>query len=156
MIHVELIIVFFAKVIHLIEESKVNLNILAIAAIIVHKRKFIGQTDGWFRYMQLYPFSPILVNTPIVLDKKHTILSSTVYLLDKIGYLCSLILTVRMKNIILNQRAERDELMARPYQQRDTRYNFDDNLLLENWDEDLVMQMLDDVYPGYECPLRSR
>lgn len=93
-----------------------------------------------------------------------------------------------MKNIILNQRAERDELMARPYQQRDTRYNFDellsnpliklitgprrvgksvfallmlqgrnfaylnfdDNLLLENWDEDLVMQMLDDVYPGYE------
>ncbi|MBD5209972.1 MAG: ATP-binding protein [Bacteroidales bacterium] len=93
-----------------------------------------------------------------------------------------------MKNIILNQRAERDELMARPYQQRDTKYNFDellanpliklitgprrvgksvfallmlqgrnfaylnfdDNLLLENWDEDLVMQMLDDVYPGYE------
>ena len=93
-----------------------------------------------------------------------------------------------MKNIILNQRAERDELMARPYQQRDTRYNFDellanpliklitgprrvgksvfallmlqgknfaylnfdDNLLLENWDEDLVMRMLDDVYPGYE------
>ena len=29
-----------------------------------------------------------------------------------------------MKNIILNQRAERDELMARPYQQRDTIYNF--------------------------------
>ena len=93
-----------------------------------------------------------------------------------------------MKNIILNQRAERDELMARPYQQRDSRYNFDellanpliklitgprrvgksvfallmlqgrnfaylnfdDGLLLENWDENLVMQMLDDVYPGYE------
>ncbi len=93
-----------------------------------------------------------------------------------------------MKNIILNQRAERDELIARPYQQRDTKYdfddmlanpliklitgprrvgksvfallmlqgknfaylNFDDNLLLENWNEDLVMQMLDDVYPGYE------
>ena len=93
-----------------------------------------------------------------------------------------------MKNIILNQRAERDELMARPYQQRDTRYNFDellanpliklitgprrvgksvyallmlqgknfaylnfdDNLLLENWNEDLVIRMLDDVYPGYE------
>ena len=33
-----------------------------------------------------------------------------------------------MKNIILNQRAERDELMARPYQQRDTRYNFDELL----------------------------
>ena len=31
-----------------------------------------------------------------------------------------------MKNIILNQRAERDELMARPYQQRDTRYDFDE------------------------------
>ncbi|MDE6856211.1 MAG: ATP-binding protein, partial [Muribaculaceae bacterium] len=28
--------------------------------------------------------------------------------------------------------------------------NFDDTLLLENWDEDLVMQMLDDVYPGYD------
>ena len=93
-----------------------------------------------------------------------------------------------MKNIILNQRAERDEMMARPYQQRDTRYNFDellanpliklitgprrvgksvfallmlqgrnfaylnfdDNLLLENWDVDLVMQMLDYVYPGYD------
>ncbi len=93
-----------------------------------------------------------------------------------------------MKNIILNQRAERDELMARPYQYRDTRYdvdellanpliklitgprrvgksvfallllqgrnfaylNFDDNQLLENWDEDLVMKMLDEVYPDYE------
>lgn len=93
-----------------------------------------------------------------------------------------------MKNIILNQRAERDELMGRPYQQRDTKYNyedllanpliklitgprrvgksvfallmlkgknfaylnFDDNLLLENWNEDLVMQMLDDVYPDYQ------
>lgn len=93
-----------------------------------------------------------------------------------------------MKDIILNQRAERDELMARPYQQRDTKYNlkellanpliklitgprrvgksvfallllqgknfaylnFDDNLLLGNWNEDLVMQMLDDVYPDYE------
>ena len=93
-----------------------------------------------------------------------------------------------MKNIILNQRAECNELMACPYHQRDVRYtfdellanpliklitgprrvgksmfallmlqgknfaylNFDDNLLLENWDEDLVMQMLDDVYPGYE------
>ena len=124
----------------------------------------------------------ILVNICVVLDKKRTILSSTVDLLDKIDYFC------RMKNIILNQRAERDELMARPYQQRDTRYdsdelltnpliklitgprrvgksvfallmlqgknfaylNFDDTLLLENWDEDLVMQMLDDVYPGYD------
>ena len=93
-----------------------------------------------------------------------------------------------MKNIILNQRAERDELMGRPYQQRDTKYNFeellanpliklitgprrvgksvfallllrgknfaylnfDDNLLLENWEEDLVMRMLDDIYPGYD------
>lgn len=93
-----------------------------------------------------------------------------------------------MKNIILNQKAERDELMARQYQQRDTQYNydellanpliklitgprrvgksvlallmlqgknfaylnFDDNLLLENWNEDLVMQMLNDVYHGYE------
>ncbi|MBD5311414.1 MAG: ATP-binding protein [Bacteroides sp.] len=92
-----------------------------------------------------------------------------------------------MKNIILNQRAERDELMARPYQRRDTKFNFDellanpliklitrprrvgksvfallmlqgtnfaylnfdDNLLLEHWDENLVMQILDDVYPGY-------
>lgn len=93
-----------------------------------------------------------------------------------------------MKNIILNQRAERDTLMSRPYQQRNTRYNhddllnnpliklitgprrvgksvfallllqgknfaylnFDDNLLLQNWDEQLVMKMLDDVYPEYD------
>ncbi len=93
-----------------------------------------------------------------------------------------------MKNIILNQRAERDELLGRPYQQRDSKYkfeqllsnpliklitgprrvgksvfallllqgknfaylNFDDNLLLENWDEPLVMQMLEEVYPGYD------
>lgn len=93
-----------------------------------------------------------------------------------------------MKNIIMNQRVERDGLMARPYQQRINRYNidgllanpliklitgprragksvfallmlqgknfaylnFDDNLLLEKWDEDLVMRMLDDVYPDYE------
>lgn len=93
-----------------------------------------------------------------------------------------------MKNFILNQRAERDELMGRPYQQRVTKYNpeellanpliklitgprrvgksvfallmlqgknfaylnFDDNQLLDNWDEELVMRMLDDVYPDYE------
>lgn len=93
-----------------------------------------------------------------------------------------------MKNIILNQRAERDELMARPYQLRDSKYqseellanpliklitgprrvgksvfallllrgknfaylNFDDNQLLDKWDEDIAMRMLDDVYPGYE------
>ncbi|MCH5246042.1 MAG: ATP-binding protein [Muribaculaceae bacterium] len=28
--------------------------------------------------------------------------------------------------------------------------NFDDNLLLENWDEDLVLQTLEAVYPDYE------
>ncbi len=95
---------------------------------------------------------------------------------------------MQMKNIILNQRAERDELLARPYQERNTIYepeqllanpliklitgprrvgksvfsllllrdtnfaylNFDDNLLLEKWDEELVMKVLDEVYPGYE------
>ena len=93
-----------------------------------------------------------------------------------------------MKNILLTQRAERDELMSRPYQPRETKYdtadllanpliklitgprrvgksvfallmlqgknfaylNFDDSLLLENWDEDLAMKMLEDVYPGYD------
>ena len=93
-----------------------------------------------------------------------------------------------MKNIIFNQKAERDELMARPYQQRHTKYNvdellanpliklitgprrvgksvfallmlqgknfaylnFDDSQLLDNWNEDLVMAVLDDVYPGYD------
>lgn len=93
-----------------------------------------------------------------------------------------------MKTIILNQRAERDSLLGRPYQSRDTKYdldellsnpliklitgprrvgksvfallmlrgrnfaylNFDDAQLLERWDEDLVMQMLDEVYPGYD------
>ena len=93
-----------------------------------------------------------------------------------------------MKTIILNQRNERDELMARPYlirksvknadyllgshliklitgprrvgkstqallMLRDKNFaylNFDNYQLLEAWDADLVMRMLDDVYPGYE------
>ena len=93
-----------------------------------------------------------------------------------------------MKNIIFNQKAERDELMARPYLQRQTKHdvdellanpmiklitgprrvgksvfallmlqgknfaylNFDDSQLLDNWNEDLVMTVLDDVYPGYD------
>ena len=96
-----------------------------------------------------------------------------------------------MKTTIFNQRAERDELLSRPYQQRHTRYdadellqnpliklitgprrvgksvfallmlqgknfaylNFDDNQLLEKWDEDLAMSALDDVYPGYDFML---
>lgn len=96
-----------------------------------------------------------------------------------------------MKTTILNQRAERDELLSRPYQQRHTKYdadellqnpliklitgprrvgksvfallmlqgknfaylNFDDNQLLEKWDEDLVMSALDDVYPDYDFML---
>ncbi|MDE6269298.1 MAG: ATP-binding protein [Muribaculaceae bacterium] len=93
-----------------------------------------------------------------------------------------------MKKIILNQRAERDELISKPYQSREVKFdneqllsnpliklitgprrvgksvfallmlrgknfaylNFDDNLLLEKWDEELVMQALEDTYPGYE------
>ena len=93
-----------------------------------------------------------------------------------------------MKNIIFNQKTERDELMARQYQQRQTKHdvdellanpliklitgprrvgksvfallmlqgknfaylNFDDAQLLENWNEDLVMSALDDIYPGYD------
>lgn len=96
-----------------------------------------------------------------------------------------------MKTTILNQRAERDELLSRPYQQRHTKYdagellqnpliklitgprrvgksvfallilqgknfaylNFDDNQLLEKWNEDLVMSALDDVYPDYNFML---
>lgn len=93
-----------------------------------------------------------------------------------------------MNNIILGQKAERDELLSRSYLYRDTKYevselvtnpliklitgprragksvfallmmrgrnfaylNFDDNLLLENWDEERVMQILETVYPNYE------
>ena len=93
-----------------------------------------------------------------------------------------------MKTTILNQRAERDELMARSYQTRITKYNadellaspliklitgprrvgksvfallmlrgknfaylnFDDNQLLERWDEAQALAVLDDVYTGYE------
>jgi len=93
-----------------------------------------------------------------------------------------------MKTILLNQRKERDELMARPYLNRRTNHdqeallaspmiklisgprrvgkstfallllrdkrfaylNFDDSLLLDNWEEDLVMRTLDVVYPDYE------
>lgn len=96
-----------------------------------------------------------------------------------------------MKTTILNQRAERDELLSRPYQQRHTKYdadellqnpliklitgprrvgksvfallmlqgknfaylNFDDNRLLEKWDENLAMSVLDDVYPDYDFML---
>lgn len=96
-----------------------------------------------------------------------------------------------MKMTILNQRAERDELLSRPYQQRHTKYdadellqdpliklitgprrvgksvfallmlqgknfaylNFDDNQLLEKWDEDMAMSALDYVYPGYDFML---
>lgn len=96
-----------------------------------------------------------------------------------------------MKTTILNQRAERDELLSRPYQQRHTKYdadellqnpliklitgprrvgksvfallmlqgknfaylNFDDNQLLEKWNEELVMSSLDDVYPDYDFML---
>lgn len=96
-----------------------------------------------------------------------------------------------MKTTIFNQRAERDELLSRPYQQRHTKYdadellqnpliklitgprrvgksvfallmlqgknfaylNFDDNQLLEKWDEDLAISALDDVYPDYDFML---
>lgn len=96
-----------------------------------------------------------------------------------------------MKITILNQRAERDELLSRPYQKRHTKYdadellqnpliklitgprrvgksvfallmlqgknfaylNFDDNQLLEKWNEELVMSSLDDVYPDYDFML---
>lgn len=93
-----------------------------------------------------------------------------------------------MKNILLSQRQERDNLLSHPYLSRHTKYafdemlsnkqiklitgprrsgkstqallmlqgrnfaylNFDDNALLSRWDEEVVMTMLDDVYPGYE------
>lgn len=96
-----------------------------------------------------------------------------------------------MRTIIQNQRKERDELMSRPYLQRNTNHstgelldspliklitgprrvgksvfallmmqnqnfaylNFDDKLLLDNWDEDLVMAAMDDIYSGYEYML---
>ena len=96
-----------------------------------------------------------------------------------------------MKTTILNQRAERDELLSRPYQKRHAKYdadellqnpliklitgprrvgksvfallmlqgknfaylNFDDNQLLEKWNEELVMSALDDVYPDYDFML---
>lgn len=93
-----------------------------------------------------------------------------------------------MKTIILNQRRERDELLARPYLRRrnnqDTKMllsssliklisgprrvgkstqallmlkesnfaylNFDSQALLDKWDANLVMRILDDVYPNYK------
>ncbi|MCR5361954.1 MAG: ATP-binding protein [Bacteroidales bacterium] len=96
-----------------------------------------------------------------------------------------------MISVILNQRKERDELLARPYLTRNTRYdfeellqnrmiklisgprrvgkstqallmlrgknfaylNFDDSSLLDKWDEELVMQTLDTVYPNYDFML---
>lgn len=93
-----------------------------------------------------------------------------------------------MRTTIYNQKVERDQLLARGYQPRQTRYdgaellnspliklitgprrvgksvyallllrnrnfaylNFDDGQLLDCWDEDLAMTILDDVYRGYE------
>ena len=93
-----------------------------------------------------------------------------------------------MKNIILNQRKERDELLSRSYLTRHTSIdselllssqliklitgprragkstqalqilkgknfaylNFDSQPLLSTWNPDVVMRMLDDVYPGYD------
>ena len=93
-----------------------------------------------------------------------------------------------MRTTLINQRKERDELLARHYLVRHTVYdfeqllqnhnvklltgprrvgkstqallmlkdknfaylNFDDSGLLNNWNEDLVIQMLDEIYPGYE------
>lgn len=93
-----------------------------------------------------------------------------------------------MKNIILNQRKERDELLSRSYLTRHTGVdtelllssqliklitgprragkstqalqmlkgknfaylNFDSQPMLDNWNPDVVMRMLDDVYPGYD------
>lgn len=49
--------------------------------------------------------------------------------MNKIRYICSLRQTA-MKTTIFNQRAERDELMSRPYQQRHTKYDTDE--LLQN------------------------
>ncbi len=49
--------------------------------------------------------------------------------MDIIRYICSL-KQIAMKTTILNQRAERDELMSRPYQQRHTKYDAEE--LLQN------------------------
>lgn len=99
---------------------------------------------------------------------------------------CQIIST--MKDILFNQRKERDELLGHPYLERHTKYdkeqllsnplikfisgprrvgkstyallllrgknfaylNFDDQLLLSRWDEDLVIRLLDDIYPNYD------
>lgn len=93
-----------------------------------------------------------------------------------------------LKNIVLNQRQERDMLLGRPYLDRKciddvnnllsssliklitgprrvgkstqallmlrcknfAYLNFDNQELLESWDAELVMRILDDVYPDYE------
>ena len=93
-----------------------------------------------------------------------------------------------MKNVLLNQRQERDNLLSHPYLSRHSKYafdelllnkqiklitgprrsgkstqallmlqgknfaylNFDDNALLSRWNEEVVMAMLDDVYPAYD------
>ena len=93
-----------------------------------------------------------------------------------------------MRNVIIKQKQERDELLTRPYIHRDTKYdkkelissqliklisgprrvgksvfallllkdtnfaylNFDDKQLLDNWDEDIAMATLNDVFPDYK------
>lgn len=95
---------------------------------------------------------------------------------------------IKMRNVILAQKSERDQLLARSYVKRQSPYsceqmlespliklitgprragksvfalqtlkdthfaylNFDDKLLLDRWDEDIVMGLLDEIYVGYE------
>lgn len=124
----------------------------------------------------------------VVLDKKVCFLSNTSVLLDKNRIFATQTSFEIMKDILINQRKERDELLGRPYLERNTKYdkeqllqsplikfisgprrvgkstyallllrgmnfaylNFDDQLLLSQWDEDLVVRLLDDVYPDYQ------
>ena len=60
-------------------------------------------------------FLSILVSTYLLLDKKHTILSSTVDLLDKIDYLCSLIFRKDMIFIWLDESDRHGEFYSNFY-----------------------------------------
>ena len=85
-----------------LEDAKSEVMKLSAGAVIVTAMKFQGGTAreliNWLKdevgSIARY-FLSILDSTHLLLDKKHTILSNTVDLLDKNDYLCSLI---RLRN----------------------------------------------------------
>lgn len=84
--------------------------------------------------------------------KERDELSGRPYLMRKSNTDTSLLLANPMIKLITGpQRVGKSTYALLMLQGKNFAYlNFDDNLLLSNWDEELVMRTLDEVYPDYE------